>query len=71
MITTIILITWPLVGILAGIYSSKTDQTTLPLRDFVACIILGPTLIVAALWGHLIDVVIKKNPVILDFRKKD
>jgi len=71
MITTIILITWSITGVLAGCFSAKKELTTLPLRDFGACIILGPTLITAALWGHLIDDVIKKNPVVFDFRKKD
>jgi hypothetical protein len=71
MICTILFITWPIVGLITGLILSKIDKTTINLKELVAYIILGYTLIFTIIWGEAVDKVIKKNPVLLDFRKKN
>lgn len=70
MICTILFITWPIVGLISGLILSKIDKTTINLKELVAYIILGYTLILTILWGELVDKLIKKNPTLIDFRKK-
>lgn len=71
MICTTLFITWPIVGLITGLILSKIDKTTINLKELVAYIILGYTLIFTIIWGETVDRVIKKNPVLLDFRKKN
>jgi len=71
MICTTLFITWPIVGLITGLILSKIDKTTINLKELVAYPILGYTLIFTIIWGETVDRVIKKNPVLLDFRKKN
>jgi hypothetical protein len=71
MICTILFVTWPIIGLISGLILSKIDKTTINLKELVAYIILGYTLIFTIIWGETVDRVIKKNPVLLDFRKKN
>jgi len=71
MICTILFITWPIVGLITGLILSKIDKTIINLKEFVAYTILGYTLIFTIIWGEIVDRIIKKNPVLLDFRKKN
>lgn len=71
MTCTLLFVTWPIIGLISGLILSKIDKTTINLKELVAYIILGYTLIFTILWAELVDRVIKKNPTLIDFRKKN
>lgn len=67
--STFILYTWSLVGIISGIILSKMDNSTVRVKDLVAFAILGYTIIPSVIWGELVDRFFKSNPTVIDFRK--
>jgi hypothetical protein len=71
MICTTLFITWPIIGLITGLILSKIDKTTINLKELVAYAILGYTLIFTVIWGEFVDRVIKKNPTLISFRKKN